>query len=162
MTATSNTRENGTAARGSQRGFGIIEVVVVMCLLTVAICTAALITAKGVLQARHARVRTDARTAASALVNAEAPAGTGGSVAPAAPLSNWHDVVIVDASTGAFLAAPGTLPEGAVPIRRQWQVATVNGARVYSVSAEILGADGRTPLPAAQGGGLFVFNRVVR
>lgn len=161
MTPKSKSRAARTRTR-TQRGFSIVEVVVVMCLLTVAICTAALLTIKGILQARHARVRTDAQTTASALVNSPAPAGTGGSVAPDAPVVGWSDVVFVNPETGQFEPLTGRLPEGAVPIRRQWRVAPTGTMRVYSVSAEIMSPDATTPLPDAQGGGAFVLNRVLR
>lgn len=145
-----------------QRGFGLVEIVTVMCLLTVAICTAALVAAKGLLQARHAVLRTDARTAASSLVNGEPPADVGGAVAPDLPLSGWFDVVVVNPSTGEFEPLVGTSRDHGVPIRRQWRVVSERGVLVYSVSAELLGSDTNTPLAPAQGGGLFVFNRIVR
>lgn len=133
-----------------------------MCLLTVAICTAALVAARGVLQARHAVLRTDARTAASLLVNAEPPAGVGGAVAPERPVTGWFDIVVVNPATGEFEPLEGPSGSQGVPIRRQWRVVVERGVRVYSVSAELLGSDAATPLPPPQGGGIFVFNRIVR
>jgi len=150
-----------SAEHSRERGFGLVEIVVVMCLLTVGICTAALVCAKGLVQARHARVRTDARTAASILANAQAPAAAGGSVSPSSVIEGWFDVVVVDPSTGTLTVVSGSVPEGAIPIRRQWRLEVSGRARVYSVSAEILAPDASTPLPAAQGGGVFYFSRVV-
>ena len=149
---------NGAA----QRGFGLVEILAVTCLLTVAICTAALVAAKGVLQARHAGLHADARTAASALVNAEPPEGLGGSVAPDAPVTGWFDVVVVSAESGRLERLEGPTRVNVVPIRRQWRVAVERGVRVYTVSAELLGSDASTPLAPAQGGGRFIFNRTVR
>lgn len=161
MTRRSRVREARRKAR-SEAGFSLVEILVVMCLLTVAICTAALVAVKGLVQARHARVQADARTAISVLVNAEPPAGEGGSVAPDAPVDGWTDVLVVNASTGHFEPLEGEVPEGSVPIRRQWKLVRTDGVRVYTVSAEILASDAATPLPLPQGGGTFVFNRVVR
>jgi hypothetical protein len=146
----------------AQWGFSLVEILAVMCLLTVAICTAALVAAKGVLQARHAGLHADARTAASALVNAEPPEGLGGSVAPDAPVAGWFDIVVVSAATGRLERLEGTARASDVPIRRQWRVAVERGVRVYTVSAELLGSDASTPLAPAQGGGRFLFNRTIR
>ena len=116
-------------ARG-ERGYILLAVFVALVVVTYAVVNSALVASTGVLNARRARERALVRQAADEVVHGRAPAGTGGSLDPAAPAEGWSDVVYADAQSGRFtrLAAGERPPEGAMVVLRLWRVTAPAGA----------------------------------
>jgi hypothetical protein len=139
------TTEKG-ARRRQEGGWALLATMLAICVVSVALVNNAILTCYGAAAARQSRYAFACRQAATDCLTRPVPGSDGGNLAPATPVPDWSDVVYIDPTTGAVLAA-GTagIPAGATLVERQWRVGVDGvGRRVFEVSAVALEAD-RTP-----------------
>lgn len=156
-------RRRATNGSRNERGFGVIEVMIVALLLVVAIVGWGLVSIKATIATRAAQTNLTVRMAASQVINSTLPASVGGSVAPAPAVTGFSDLVMVDPKTGTISpVGDAPPPSSAMFIRRQWQLQIgSSGAKVFSVSAVLVdGADGE-PVAGPLGAD-YHFNKVLR
>ena len=125
----------------------VVIVIVAMLAIIFAGTTQLLVAAN--LTGDRARDRASVRSAALDRLEEPAPEAEGGSTAPAAPVEGYSAVVIVTAD-GRVIPVDREAPAG-VLVRRAWRLTTVNGARVFEVSAELLEADGESTVDGPGG-----------
>jgi hypothetical protein len=128
-----------------EAGWGLVSVFVTIVFTSVALGSQMLVASYASLGSRRGQDALECRQAALDVLRGPVPASTGGSLAPAAAVTDWNDVVYFEARSGAVLPAGTSPPSGATLISRQWRVGTGQGGeRVLEVSAVSVNAD-RSP-----------------
>lgn len=136
-------------ARTAERGFSIISAMFWTAFAAIVVSGTAQIVVYGTITGRRSRVRSLARAAASAVIEARPPAEAGGTVAPDAAVSGYADIVVVDPETGGVVT--GDDPHG-YRFRRQWRLsAGADGAWVFEASSELLAGNSDEPLDGPDG-----------
>src|SRR5689334_13074523 len=90
--------------RRTDAGWTMAGTMVLVAIVTVALGQMVFTSAYGTLSARRSRDRFSVRLVASEVLSRTPPAGSGGSVYPAAAAGGWSDVVAVDPATGLVVA----------------------------------------------------------
>lgn len=140
-----------SGARGARRrgrrheeGWQILALFLVTVVVTFAIVNIATAGAMAQIQIRRSAENTAIAQACDARLEEPAPDAEGGSLAPEPAQAGWSDVVFARRGGDRFevLRDGDRAPEGAIVIRRQWRVRTVNGVRLFEVSGELAAFDG--------------------